>query len=124
MTVRISERQLARIESGRDQVARVRVGRKDYVLLSQSFYEQVRPLLDYMTRQPAKASDARATAEWSCLRRKHESEVRPDRTRQRVSACRRLSSGDLWSPIKTQTERTWPPKIFTFCFSSDGISTS
>ena len=65
MTVQISERQLARIESGRDQVARVRVGRKDYVLLSRSFYEQVRPLLDYMTRQPAKASDARATAEWT-----------------------------------------------------------
>ena len=55
-----------RTATGRDQVARIRVGRKDYVLLSRSFYEQVRPLLiDYMTRQPAKASDARATAEWT-----------------------------------------------------------
>jgi hypothetical protein len=65
MTVQISERQLARIESGRDYVARVRVGRKEYVLLSRSFYEQVRPLLDYMTRQPEKTSEVHPTAEWT-----------------------------------------------------------
>jgi hypothetical protein len=65
MTVHISEQQLERIESGRDHVARVRVGGKDYVLLSQSVYEQVRPILDYVTGRPVEADNAHASNDWT-----------------------------------------------------------
>src|SRR5438876_8568309 len=106
MTVQISERQLARIESGRDQVARVRVGRKDYVLLSRSFYEQVRPLLDYMTRQPAKASDARATAEWTEEKNARRSEEHTSELQSPVHLVCRL----LLEKKKTKAPRRCRPR--------------
>ena len=53
------QKQLETVATGREKMARVRVGKSAVVVLSERFFDQVQPLLDFMASQPeTKSPDA------------------------------------------------------------------
>ena len=58
------QKQLEPVTTGREKMTRVRVGKSAVVVLSERFFDQVQPLLDYMAGQPDAAPPNGATA-WS-----------------------------------------------------------
>jgi len=46
------QKQLEPVTTGREKMTRVRVGKSAVVVLSERFFDQVQPLLDYMASQP------------------------------------------------------------------------
>ncbi len=64
MATQFVEKQLEAVASGREKMARVRVGKSAVVILSEQFFDQVQPILEYMASQPDAAPSNGAT-EWN-----------------------------------------------------------
>src|SRR5712691_2757168 len=52
MKTPLLQKQLEPVTTGREKMTRVRVGKSAVVVLSEQFFDQVQPLLDYMAGQP------------------------------------------------------------------------
>jgi len=52
MTIPLLQKQLEPVTTGREKMTRVRVGKSAVVVLSERFFDQVQPLLEYMASQP------------------------------------------------------------------------
>ena len=64
MATSLLQKQLEPVTTGREKMTRVRVGKSAVVVLSQRFFDQVQPLLDYMASQP-EANPPNGASEWS-----------------------------------------------------------
>ncbi len=64
MATQFIDKQLDLVASGREKIARVRVGKSAVVILSEQFFDQLQPFVDYMARQPEAAASNGGT-EWS-----------------------------------------------------------
>ena len=64
MTTSLLQRQLEPVTTGREKMVCVVVDQSPVVVLSQRFFDQVRPLLDYMASQP-EVNVVRGGCEWS-----------------------------------------------------------
>ncbi len=58
------EKQLEPVTSGREKMARARVGKNTVFVLSEAFFRRVQPLLDYVANRPGAAPSSPGT-EWS-----------------------------------------------------------
>ena len=64
MATSLLEKQLEPVTAGREKMTRVRVGKGAVVVLSERFFDQVQPLLDYMASQPEGTAPA-GINEWT-----------------------------------------------------------
>ena len=64
MSTTLLQKQLEPVTTGREKMTRVRVGKGAVVALSERFFDQVQPLLDYMASQP-EANPPNGASEWS-----------------------------------------------------------
>jgi len=64
MATQFVEKQLDLVASGREKMARVRVGKSAVIVLSEQFFDQVQPILDYMASQ-SDAAPSNGGTEWS-----------------------------------------------------------
>lgn len=64
MSTATLEKQLEPVTSGREKMARVRVGKTTVVVLSELFFRRVQPLLDYVANRPDAAQSSPST-EWN-----------------------------------------------------------
>ena len=108
MTVQISEHQLERIESGRDQAAPVRVGSKEYMLLSRNAYEQVRPLLDYISGHPPKQTKPPVSTEWTEEKNARRAELINKKYDRRLTAAEKKELKGLQAEVDEFAERALP----------------
>jgi hypothetical protein len=64
MATQFVEKQLDAVASGREKMARVRVGNNAVVILSEQFFDRVHPILEYMASQP-EAGPSNGANEWT-----------------------------------------------------------
>jgi hypothetical protein len=93
---------------GRDQAAPVRVGSKEYMLLSRNAYEQVRPLLDYISGHTPKPAKPSASTEWTEEKNARRAELINKKYDRGLTAAEKKELKRLQAEVDDFAERALP----------------